>query len=184
VAAKRGHGERCNSANLKAGEVFGASGSSAFYRRSAFLEVGGFAESFRSYFEDVDLSFRLKRAGHSIWFEPSSRVYHHVSSSHGRPNRSLLEQQSRNEERVFWRNIPARSMKQALMPHLAVLLGKACRRWQEGAFLPFLCGRLRALAEWRQLMQARRRLQTDFPSALAEDWGVEPTYWGRRTAFQ
>ena len=69
------------------------------------------------------------------------------------------------------------------MSYSGKLFAASCAAFTH-AFLPFLCGRLRALAEWRQLMQARRRLQTYFPSALAEDWGVEPTYWGRRTAFQ
>ena len=61
VAGKRGHGEPLQPRYLHCGEVFGASASSAFYRRDSLLEVGALPEDFGAYFEDVDLSFRLQR---------------------------------------------------------------------------------------------------------------------------
>src|SRR5262249_43231781 len=70
VAGKRGHGEVLGAAHLSGGDVFGASASSAFYRREAFLGVGGFPEEFGAYFEDVDLAFRLHRAGRRVVYEP------------------------------------------------------------------------------------------------------------------
>ncbi len=176
VAGKRGHGERLGPAHLRAGRVFGASASSAFYRRAALLHVGAFPESFHSYFEDVDLSFRLNQAGGRIVFEPAARVLHHVSASYGKPRRGLLEQQSHNEERVFWRNLPRRALWQALPRHLAVLAGKAWRRWHEGALAPFVVGRLRVLGEVPELLRHRAWLR-----GLAADvraWGVEERYWG------
>ncbi len=63
VAAKRGHGEPLGPDYLQSCRVFGASASSAFYRRDLLRRVGSFAERFGAYFEDVDLSFRLHRAG-------------------------------------------------------------------------------------------------------------------------
>ena len=84
IAGKRGHREPLTPAYLSARPVFGASGSSAFYRRQALQRVGGFPESFGAYFEDVDLAFRLQRAGYRTIFEPASRVFHHVSASYGR----------------------------------------------------------------------------------------------------
>jgi GT2 family glycosyltransferase len=158
IAGKRGHGELLGPEYLQPCRVFGASASSAFYRRSALLEVGAFPEDFGAYFEDVDLSFRLNWAGYRIVFEPASRVWHHVGASHGRPQRRLLEQQSRNEERVFWRNLPGRLFWRALPLHLAVLAAKAWRRWQQGELLPFVLGRLSLLAEVRQLLAHRRQL--------------------------
>ena len=52
-------------------EVFGASGSSAFYRAEALRRVGGFDPSFGSYYEDVDLAFRLRWAGYACVFTPA-----------------------------------------------------------------------------------------------------------------
>lgn len=158
VATKRGHGQPLSSDYTTPCPVFGASASSAFYRRAALEHVGLFPESFGSYFEDVDLAFRLQRAGYTTMYEPGSRILHHVGASH-RPGHRLLEQQAHNEERVFWRNVPARELLQALPKHLAVLLGKAWRRWQEGSLRPWLCGRLRVLKEIGAIRQHRRELR-------------------------
>src|SRR5262249_56829417 len=121
-ARKRGHDRLVADFLPASGAVFGASASGGFYRRAALLRVGAFPESFGSYFEDVDVSFRLRRAGGRIVFEPRSRVWHRIGASHGVPDHRLAEQQSRNEERVFWRNIPARAMWRAVAPHIRLLL--------------------------------------------------------------
>src|SRR5207302_11460902 len=80
VARKRWHGEVLAARHLMAGLVFGASGSGSFFRRSALVGVGGFPEEFVAYFDDVDLSFRLGRAGWRILYAPASRIHHHVSA--------------------------------------------------------------------------------------------------------
>ncbi|MBY0456577.1 MAG: glycosyltransferase [Gemmataceae bacterium] len=141
-AVKRGHN---TAASFPPGPVFGASGCAAFYRRAAVRAAGGFPEHFGAYFEDIDLSFRLRRAGGEIVFDPAAVVWHRVSASYGRrPSRRTLERQSCNEERVFWRNVRGRQLARHLPRHGAVLVGKALRRLQEGNFLPWLLGRLRA----------------------------------------
>jgi GT2 family glycosyltransferase len=173
VAGKRGHGQLLSAAYLQGGDVFGASASSAFYRRDALLDAGAFPEEFGAYFEDVDVSFRLHWAGYRVIYEPASRVWHRVSASHGRPTRRLLEQQSRNEERVFWRNLPSRDLLRALPWHAAVLAGKAYRRWQEGELIPFVFGRLRVLAEALRVLRYRRRLHGSNAQADVAIWGVE-----------
>jgi GT2 family glycosyltransferase len=144
-ARKRGHGEPA-SRTFRPEPVFGASAAAAFYRRDALLRAGGFPEHFRAYFEDVDLSFRLRKQGGDILFEPVSVVWHQVSGSYGtRPPRRILEQQSCNEERVFWRNVRGRKRLRYLPRHAAVLAGKALRRWQEGTVLPWFLGRIKAI---------------------------------------
>ncbi len=178
IAGKRGHGQPLNPSYLQGGEVFGVSASSAFYRRQALLDVGAFPEEFGAYFEDVDVSFRLHWAGHRLVYEPKSRVWHHVSASHGRNSRRLLEQQSRNEERVFWRNLPDRDMLRAAPWHAAVLAAKAYRRWQEGELLPFLFGRLRTWCDMPHILRHRRLLGCGNDRVNSADWGVERRFWG------
>jgi len=178
IAGKRGHGQPLSARYLQGGEVFGVSASSAFYRREALLDVGAFPEEFGAYFEDVDVSFRLHWAGHRLVYEPASRVWHRVSASHGRPARRLLEQQSRNEERVFWRNLPNDDLLRAIPWHAAVLAAKAYRRWQAGELLPFVLGRLRAWGEMPHLFRHRARLRCGSVRANVADWGVEPRFWG------
>jgi GT2 family glycosyltransferase len=177
VAGKRGHGEVLGPAHLCPGWVFGASGSSAFYRRDLLRRVGGFPICFGAYFEDVDLAFRLHRAGFGVMFEPAARVLHHVSASHGPARGPLLEQQSRNEERVFWRNVPGRELPRAVPLHLAVLAGKGWRRWREGTLAPFLRGRLQVCREVRALLRHRRFLDSLGPGAAAGRWHVETRFW-------
>jgi GT2 family glycosyltransferase len=178
IAGKRGHGRALGPEHLQSGRVFGASASSAFYRRDAFLAVGGFPESFGAYFEDVDLSFRLNRAGWHVEYEPGSRVLHRVSSSYGRPRNALLAIQSRNEERVFWRNLPRGMLLKSLPLHLAVLFAKAWRRWREGSLVPFLLGRLEVLGEIQELCRHRRAIRCSAPTLLPAAWGVEDRFWG------
>jgi GT2 family glycosyltransferase len=109
------------------------------------LAVGGFPADFGSYFEDVDLSFRLRRGGFRTWYDPASVVWHRVSASFGRqPGRRVLELQSRNEERVFWRNVRGADRWRYLPRHAAVLAGKAARRLTDGTFGPWATGRARA----------------------------------------
>ena len=177
IAGKRGHGQPLSAHYLQGSEVFGVSASSAFYRRKALLDVGAFPEEFGAYFEDVDVSFRLHWAGYRLVYEPASRVWHRVSASHGRPTRRLLEQQSRNEERVFWRNLPNRAMLRAVPWHAAVLAAKAYRRLQAGELLPFLFGRLRAWREMPHILRHRRHLCQWSEGANATAWGVELRLW-------
>jgi GT2 family glycosyltransferase len=177
IAGKRGHGELLTATHLRRRRVFGASGSSAFYRRDALLRAGGFPAGFGAYFEDVDLAFRLHRAGFACVFEPTSRVLHHISASYGRPHGRLLEQQSHNEERVFWRNVPGRDLLRALPLHAAVLAAKACRRWREGTLAPFLRGRLRLLGEVPALLRHRRRLRALGRPVPLRHWQVAERLW-------
>jgi GT2 family glycosyltransferase len=173
IAGKRHHGDSAETAPARACPVFGASASSAFYRREALLQIGAFPEYFGAYFEDVDVAFRLQRAGFTTMYEPRARVLHRVSASHGRPRRRLLEQQSCNEERVFWRNVPALDWPRALPWHVAVVAAKALRRSCEGTLTPFLCGRLRVLTEMVELIRHRRHLRALGPALPPEMWGVD-----------
>lgn len=143
-AWKRGHGKPLNAEYLRPAEVDSASGCAAFYRRAAFLAAGGFAESFGAYFEDVDLGHRLRRFAGRTVYAPRSRVIHHGSSSYGQATGPLLERQSCNEERLFWRHQTGSTADVAR--HLVVLAGKLARRLREGTASPWLLGRLRAWA--------------------------------------
>jgi GT2 family glycosyltransferase len=61
-------------------DIFGVSGAGAMFRKSALEKVKYkeeyFDEDFGMYWEDVDLSWRLKNAGFSIRFVPNAIAYH------------------------------------------------------------------------------------------------------------
>ncbi|MDM0028701.1 glycosyltransferase [Variovorax saccharolyticus] len=61
------------------------SGASIALRRKVWDELGGFDPFYKpAYCEDADLAFRLRRAGHEVWFLPFSRVVHYEGVTHGR----------------------------------------------------------------------------------------------------
>jgi GT2 family glycosyltransferase len=60
------------------------SGASAAIRRDVFEELGGFDEAFApGYYEDVDLAFRVRAAGHRVYYQPLSNVIHFEGISAG-----------------------------------------------------------------------------------------------------
>lgn len=68
------------------------SGACFLVRRSDYEEVGGFDESYFMYLEDVDLCWRLGRAGHTVAYAPAAEVTHIQGTATDRhPYRMILE---------------------------------------------------------------------------------------------
>lgn len=70
------------------GEIFSACAGAALYRRSALnsirLPIGDiFDNRLFMYCEDVDIGWRLQRAGYRCIFAPRAVVYHHLSATGG-----------------------------------------------------------------------------------------------------
>lgn len=58
-------------------EIDYGSGAALLVRRDAFESIGGFDPLYEpAYYEDVDLCFRLRRAGYSVRFVPKAHVTH------------------------------------------------------------------------------------------------------------
>jgi GT2 family glycosyltransferase len=51
-------------------------GAAQAIRREAFDAVGGFDESYVMYYEEVDLCYRMRRAGWETRFDPSATIMH------------------------------------------------------------------------------------------------------------
>ena len=159
--SKRGHGQPSSRwIDHSPDRVFGASASSAFYRSQALRAVGGFDPTFGSYYEDVDLAFRLRWAGYDCVFEPTCRILHDVSASYDHGSPALQRRMSRNAEILFWANLPARWLLAAALPHAAFTVAQGLWRLARGRHRPFLEGKLDALRQWRTL-RGRRRLRAD-----------------------
>ncbi|GMV34091.1 glycosyltransferase family 2 protein [Chloroflexi bacterium CFX5] len=87
-------------------EVFGACAAAAMYRREDFLKAGGFDEDYFSYFEDVDLSFRLRLAGGRCLYVPDAVVRHVGSASAGKLSDFVIYHGHRNLVWTFIKNMP------------------------------------------------------------------------------
>lgn len=57
-------------------------GCAFMIRASVLKQIGLLKEGFFIYYEDVDLSFRIKEAGYRLAYEPSSVIYHIAGMSH------------------------------------------------------------------------------------------------------
>lgn len=57
------------------------SGVSVAMKRAVFLDLGGFDEKMFMYYEDTDLSYRMKASGYEIWYQPKSELVHIHSAS-------------------------------------------------------------------------------------------------------
>jgi len=169
---KRGHGQPAALfASRPIEEVFGASGSSAFYRADALRRTGGFDPLLGSYYEDVDLAFRLRWAGYRCLFTPGCLVHHDVSATYDHKSPALQRRMARNAEIVFWANLPPRLLARALLPHLALLAVQALWRLARGRLSAFLLGKCDAIRSWPEI-KARRRLRAE----LAHGAGSRPHF--------
>jgi len=57
-------------------EIFWASGACLFIKKEKYVAVGGLDEDFFAHMEEIDLCWRLHRAGYSVYFDGNSTVYH------------------------------------------------------------------------------------------------------------
>lgn len=56
-------------------------GVAMFIRKKAFIEVGGFDESFFLYFEETDLCYRMTGLGYDFWVDTNVDIIHLLSKS-------------------------------------------------------------------------------------------------------
>lgn len=74
----------------QAGEIDVLSGSLMMLRREAIAGIGYFDEDFFMYGEDIDLCYRLKKNGWSIWYYPATKAIHYKGESSKRSEISQM----------------------------------------------------------------------------------------------
>ena len=62
-------------------ETYAACAVAALYRKSILDKIGLLDDTFFMYYEDVDLSFRIKKAGYNLIYQPASVIYHEAGVS-------------------------------------------------------------------------------------------------------
>ena len=76
-------------------------GACMLARRTALAAVGGFDEEYFLYGEEMDLCYRLRRAGWEVWYEPTARVLHHREGSSVRQHAAVEERLYRGRLQFF-----------------------------------------------------------------------------------
>ena len=166
LAWRRGHGQRAVAGATADEEIFAPCAAAALYRRSTFLEVGGFDQDYFCYFEDIDLGFRLRLLGHHCRYVPEAVVLHVGSAITGRRSPFSLYHGHRNLVWTYCKNMPGLLFWIYLPQHLLLNLGAMAwfaLRGQGVTLLRAKWDALRGLPRcWRQrrVIQARRRISS------------------------
>lgn len=160
IAWRGGYGQRAESITDDI-TCFAPCAAAALYRREVFETLGGFAEEFFCYLEDVDLGFRLNLMGYGGLQLAQARVRHAGSAITGRYSSFTIRHSVRNGVAMMVRCMPGPLLAVSLPLYLLAQLWLGLRSTS-------LALRLRALAEaatglpglWRQRrhIQAQRRL--------------------------
>jgi len=130
-------------------QTFWVSGGSGAFRKSMWDRLGGFDESFKFYWEDIDLCYRAQKRGWKCLWDPRAKVSHHHESTIKKLRKSYVSLiQERNQLLFIWKNLT----DSKLMPkHIA------------GVFF-----RLRSLGYLKVVLAALLKLPFMIPKRLKE----------------
>jgi GT2 family glycosyltransferase len=148
--------------------IFTPCAAAVFYRRDVFLEIGGFDEDFFSYFEDVDLGFRLNLYGYQCIFLPEAIVRHVGSSSTGKQSNFGLYHYHRNMVWSYYKNMPGFLYWFYLPFHFIANLLISMKYLKDGRGKVVFKAKWDALKGIRHMRMKRRKIQRERrASALA-----------------
>lgn len=102
-------------------EAFSPCAAASLYLREEFLQAGGFDNDYFSYFEDVDLGFRLRLAGAKCLYVPQAVVHHVGSSSTGKRSDFSVYYGYRNMIWTFFKDMPYPFLLMFLPLHILTL---------------------------------------------------------------
>ncbi len=160
-------------------EVFGVCAGALLFNRAAIEKVGEFDTSFFMYFEDTDLSWRLRLSGYRIYYAPLAVVRHDFHGDSGAtPGRALRRRyySERNRIQTLIKNAEWQSLRRVLPRILKYDRGRMkayrrnARRGQQPEFHRELARILRRAWTWNllrlpSLLARRRRVQKRATSA-------------------
>jgi GT2 family glycosyltransferase len=176
TAFKRGQGESASDWE-RFEEVFGACGAAFMIRREVFEALSGFDEDFFLVFEDVDLSYRVRLAGHRCLYVPTARVRHTVSGTLGCLSATSVFHGQRNVEWVYLKNTPAWLLARTLPAHLLYVLAGAGYFLAKGRLSAFLRGKAAALAGVSRVLDKRRVVQRTRAVDAQALWSAMTSGW-------
>lgn len=94
-------------------------GCSVLLRRSALLHAGVFDRDFFMYFEDTELSWRLRKAGYRLRYQPASVVRHFHTGTSGESSPLFVFLVARNRILMILKHAPLRVAFRAVLEELA-----------------------------------------------------------------
>ena len=143
-------------------ECFWATGACMMIRSGLYHHLGGLDESFFAHMEEIDLCWRAKLAGHSVWAVPAASVYHLGGGSLDNASPRKLYLNYRNNLLMLYKNLPYNRRSRLILTR-KVVDGLA-------AVFYFITGKWRYVGAVASAHRDFRRMKGSMePSAFSED---------------
>lgn len=114
-------------------ETYAFSAAGALARKRVLDEVGGFNERLFIYNEEVDLSYRVIRAGYRVTYDSAARVYHRPSDAGRAPGTDYWRLMIRNWIWIFFEFYPTASAWRRAATYAVIYLVKGAAQGQLAA---------------------------------------------------
>lgn len=121
-------------------EIEFATGACVLFTKDLVEKTGLFDNKYFLYYEDADLSIRIKKAGYKILYAPNAVVWHNNAGSSGSGS-NLHDYYLTRNKLLFGMQHAGFKMKLFLLKE-AINLLKSGRPWQKRGVLDFFAGRL------------------------------------------
>lgn len=181
IAWRKGFGKYTGK-NLVPSEIFSPCAAAAMYRTNILIESGAFDEDFFCYFEDVDLGFRLRLAGHRCLLVPASVVLHVGSATTGGQRSDFsVYHGHRNLVWTYIKNMPG--MLFWLLLPLHILLNLVTIGWfsLQGQGMVIYRAKRDAVKALPKMWRKRQVIQAGRVASIGEIWRVlDKRLFGRR----
>jgi GT2 family glycosyltransferase len=159
-AYRRGAGTRDDGGYAREEQILLASGAACLWRAAAFRRLGGFAEQFFAYYEDVDLSLRARRAGYELWFVPAAVVWHAGGASTASARREFDGfYATRNRWATIVRNVPSWWLARRAPAVMVGELSLAARSLAAGEGVHYVRAARALVSSWPELRRDRRAIR-------------------------
>lgn len=155
-----GHGHPIDDTHIT-GEAFSPCAAAALYSRKAFMDVGGFDESFFCYLEDIDLGFRLRLMGERCIQVRDAVVSHEGSATSGRHSHFTLFHSARNRVWVIMKNMPISLLIVLLPLHVLATAWLLFRVQKSGWRASTIAGIRASIGNMGEVLRSRSKIQRD-----------------------
>lgn len=122
-----------------------AHGAAMMVSMRVIREIGIMSYIFFLYYEEADWSYRIKKAGYTIWYIHNSLVYHKESVSVGKLSASKVYYQNRNRIVFMRRNVEGKDFYIGILYQLAVAIPKNALKYLVKGRTTYFYAYLRAI---------------------------------------
>jgi GT2 family glycosyltransferase len=109
----------------QSGPTWFAHGAAMLVSRSVLERAGSFDNSFFLYYEELDWSSRIRRAGFQIYYQAKALIYHRESMSVGKANQLKVYYHTRNRLWFMRRNVSGLPLRIFYLYYFLLALPKA-----------------------------------------------------------